>query len=330
MKTFTQSQLQAIADALGDTDCGLTGSEIGHLLATVKIADTDPQITKRHRLYNAFASDQNNRQQRTHIIAFIRRAMKPERFAREPERFEPMRLNLNRALAFAGLAVRASGQLEAVGAAETLSQATRRAMELRADLTSRGIHPDVMHFCREELLADNYFHAVLEAVKSVADKIRQRTGLTDDGAILVDRAFGGEAPMLVINALRSENEKSEQRGFSNLVKGTFSMFRNTTAHAPKIHWQMSTEDAEDLFSMVSLMHRPHRRGGHATKGLKREPVVLTETRFFALLPFNTDFCENFGVIIERMSHGQPGCSGTRCKRPRNLHRSPPLQRAIAS
>lgn len=255
MKTFTQSQLQAIADALGDTDLGLTGSELGHLLATVKIADTDPQMTKRHRLYNAFAHDQNNRKQRTHIIAFIRKAMKPERFARDPERFEPMRQNLNRALASAGLAVKASGELAAVDAAETLSQATRRALELRADLTSRGVHPDVLRFCREELLADNYFHAVLEAVKSVADKIRQRTGLTDDGAELVDRAFSGDAPMLAINELKNESEKGEQRGFSNLIKGTFSMFRNTTAHAPRIHWQMTKEDAEDLFSMVSLMHR---------------------------------------------------------------------------
>ncbi len=30
----------------------------------------------------------------------------------------------------------------------------------------------MLRFCREELLADNYFHAVLEAVKSVADKMR--------------------------------------------------------------------------------------------------------------------------------------------------------------
>ncbi|MER8608129.1 TIGR02391 family protein [Mesorhizobium sp. M1233] len=202
MKAFTQSQLQAIADALGDTADGLTGSEIGHLLATVKIIDTDPQMTKRHRLYNAFANDQNKRGARTHVIAFIRKAMKPERFARESERFEPMRLNLNRALAFAGLAVAASGELGAVDAAQTLSEATRRARELRAELTTCGVHPDVLMFCREELLSDNYFHAVLEAVKSVADKIRQRTGLTDDGASLVDRAFGGDVPMLVINTLR--------------------------------------------------------------------------------------------------------------------------------
>ncbi|MDX8443811.1 TIGR02391 family protein [Mesorhizobium sp. VK25A] len=59
-----------------------------------------------------------------------------------------------------------------------------------------------------------------------------------------------DMPMLAINTLVTDSERSE-----HLVKGTFSMFRNTTAHSAKIHWQMSKEDAEDLFSMVSLMHR---------------------------------------------------------------------------
>ena len=171
MSCFTQAQLQAIAEALGDTSDGLTGSEIAHLLATCSITDVDPTMTKRHRLYNAFAQDQNQRKERTHILGFIRHAMKPERFARFPERFEPMRTHLNKALAFAGLAVDATGTIAVVEQARTLSEAQRRARELRADLTTRGVHPDVLRFCREELLADNYFHAVMEAVKSVADKI---------------------------------------------------------------------------------------------------------------------------------------------------------------
>ncbi|WP_373563413.1 TIGR02391 family protein [Pigmentiphaga litoralis] len=66
-------------------------------------------------------------------------------------------------------------------------------------LQGRNVHPDVLRFCRAELLADNYFHAVQEAVKSVADKMRTRTGLTDDGAALVDRVLGGEPPLLSIN-----------------------------------------------------------------------------------------------------------------------------------
>ena len=246
---------RAIADALGDTSDGLTGSEIAHLLAVCEIADTDPELTKRHRLYNAFVNDQNIRQHRRQILGFIRHAMKPERFARELGRFEPMRAMLNRALAFAGLGVDETGELGTVEQAKTLPDAERRAQELRADLTVRGVHPDVLRFCRSELLADNYFHAVLEAVKSVANKLRDRTGLTDDGSALIDRALSGSPPMLAINSLNSESERSEQRGFANLVRGTFGMFRNTTAHEARIHWTIAKNGAEDLLSLVSLIHR---------------------------------------------------------------------------
>lgn len=255
MATFTPSQLEAIADALGDTTDGLTGGEIGHLLASARIKDTHPLLTKRHRIYNAFAHEQNTRKDYRHILAFIRKAMKPERFVRDPERFEPMRSHLNRALSFAGLAVDAAGELLRSEQATTLTEAARRAQDLRADLLGRGVHPDVLRFCKQELLADNYFHAVLEAAKSVADKVRIRTGLTEDGAGLFERAFGGMPPMLAINSLTSESERSEQKGFLNLVKGTYGMFRNTTAHDARIHWDVSKADAEDLLSLVSLIHR---------------------------------------------------------------------------
>jgi uncharacterized protein (TIGR02391 family) len=253
--TFTQAQLTAIADALGHTEEGLIGNEIAYLLATCNIKDTHPDLTKRYRVFNALANDQTTRGDRTGILAFIRHSMKPERFVRTPARFEPLRARLNQALLFAGLVVLESGELEKTEAVRTLSGANQRAQELRADLTSRGVHADVLKFCREELLADDYFHAVLEAVKSVADKLRVRTGLTDDGATLVERALTGSPPVLAINALKTESEQNEQRGFANLVRGAFGMFRNTTAHAPRIHWPMTKTDAEDLLSLVSLIHR---------------------------------------------------------------------------
>jgi uncharacterized protein (TIGR02391 family) len=253
--TFSQSQLEAIADALGDTSEGLTGSEISHLLNICKMSDPNPAITKRHRLFNAFVESQNKRQDRVAILGFIRHAMKPERYARCPERFEPLRLNLNRALAFASIAVGEDGKLSSSEKASTLSQAERRAQELRADLVRRGVHPDVLEFCKAELLADNYFHAVLEATKSIASKLRTRMGLMDDGGILIDHSLSGDKPVLAINPLKTESERSEQRGFANLLKGTFGMFRNPTAHEARIIWNMDQTDAEDLLSLVSLIHR---------------------------------------------------------------------------
>src|ERR1035441_1855035 len=156
-RIFAQSELEAIAAALADTSEGLTGTEIGHILASLKMADPTPTTTKWKRLHNAFVERQNHSQNRRAIVQFIREAMKPERYAKQPERLEPMRANLNRALAFSGIAVSATGDLSAVTRAETLAEAARHADELRADLTRRGVHADVLRFCRAELVADRVF-----------------------------------------------------------------------------------------------------------------------------------------------------------------------------
>ena len=227
----------------------------GHLLPTAKIDDVDPDLCKWQRLYNAFATSHNRLGHRRNILAFVRFAMKPERYTHEPERFETLRAKVNAALSFAGLAVMASGELVPTESVTTLAEAARRAQELRADLAARHTHPDVLACCRAELVADNYFHAVLEAAKSIAVKLRARTGLLSDGAALVDAALSGDSPALRISRFATESERSEQRGFATLVKGVFGMFRNPTAHEAKVLWQMDKADAEDLLSMASLIHR---------------------------------------------------------------------------
>ena len=101
MTFFTQDQLEAIAGALGETTVGLKGTEIGFLIASARMIDPGPG-TKRDRIFNAFVESQNSRKDRKHILAFIRKAMRPARYIREPNRFEPMRAALNQALSFAG------------------------------------------------------------------------------------------------------------------------------------------------------------------------------------------------------------------------------------
>ena len=162
---------------------------------------------------------------------------------------------MNEALAFAGLVVAQSGELQSTDRVSTIGEAELRAQQLRSGLELRGVHPDVLAFCKAELLQDNYFHAVLEATKSVFEKVRRLSGQTADGATLIDRAFGGDAPILAINDLLTESERSEQKGFANLLKGLSGMFRNPTAHAPRVTWRMKEEDARDLLSTVSLVHR---------------------------------------------------------------------------
>jgi len=252
---FEQAHLDAIARALADD--GLTGTEIGHLLRVCNMGEQDAGagITKWKRLQVAFASRQNAAQNSRAIQEFIRQAMAPANHLLTPGRHEAMRFRLNQALLLAGLQCTEEGKLEGVEAATTLSQAESRARTMRAGLERRNVHTEVLRFCSAEWLADDYFHAVQEAVNSVMDRLRKRTGLTTDGSELVAFVLGGEAPVLAINPRRTKSEKDEQKGFVNLLIGVYGMFRNTTSHEARIHWPMTQQDAEDIMSMVSLLHR---------------------------------------------------------------------------
>ena len=113
-------------------------------------------------------------------------------------------------------------------------------------------------FCRAELLEaipPNYFHAVLEASKSVAQKIRNKTGMAEDGAQLVDRALSLNKPLLAINSLQTESEKAEHTGLANILKGMFGTFRNPVSHSPRVLWKVEKQDALDLLCLVSYLHR---------------------------------------------------------------------------
>jgi uncharacterized protein (TIGR02391 family) len=255
MAVFNEGQLQAIAQALGETANGLTNSEIDELLQLCRVQDEYGSGTKWRRIYLNLWNQQSRDGHRKTILGFIRKAMRPERYLRNPERFATIRTDLNKALSFAGLFLDEAGQLHSVDKVDTLPEAERRARELRHDLEARGVHLDVLAFCRAELVADDYFHAAQEATKSIFDKLRTLTGLVDDGGALVDATLSGQSPMLAINRLTTESEWSEQRGFANLLRGVYGMFRNPTAHEARVKWMMSREDAEDLLSLASLAHR---------------------------------------------------------------------------
>lgn len=257
IKSFDLSVLESIAKILGDTSDGFTGSQISIYLRECSIDDPDPHMTKWKRLSVALSNKQTQDQCANNIIAFIQHVMNPARHYNNHDWFTNTRYELNKVLSFEGLFLGEDGRVTLSKKTKTISEATARASRLKEKLISRNVHPDVLKFCREELLVDNYFHSVFEATKSVAEKIRNKTGLTSDGSNLVDEAlaFRSDIPYLALNSLQTESEKSEQRGFINLLKGLFGTFRNTTAHAPKVTWPIQELDALDILSMVSLIHR---------------------------------------------------------------------------
>jgi len=252
---FAQQYLEQIAHVLGDTDTGLTGSEIGHALASCQIEDVDSSNTKWKRLYNAFVTFQNEHQVGNHVIVFIQHVMNPASYTDFPDVFAARRDRLNKVLAFSGMELCNTGKLRFVSKAENLDDALQRAARLKTILEQRKVHSKVLEHCRAEILQDNYFHAVLEAMKSITVRIRALSGLDGDGAELVDATFGGRSPKLTINAFDTKSLRGEQRGFVSLLKGLYGMVRNPVAHEARIEWEMSEQDAVDILTTISLVHR---------------------------------------------------------------------------
>lgn len=248
--------VRAVADVLGATDTGLTGSEIGDLLRTVKAHDEFSSMAKRHRLYNALATKQNSTQSANSTVAFMREAMAPVRYRNEPGLFTRRQQDLNEVLVHIGLRINDHGQVCRGSRASTLSEAAERAGSIRTELRRRGTHREVLSFCTDELLAKDNFHALLEATKSITDRIRESTGLRTDGSALIDAAFGlSGGPLLAINTLADESDKSEQKGFANLLRGLVGLYRNPTAHSPRVSREVAEDELLEALTTISMVHR---------------------------------------------------------------------------
>jgi len=253
-ETFSASTIEMVCRALADA---VTGSQIPNLIAPLRVppGNDDVRGTKWKRLFNASMAAQNRQGDGLPLVRLVSEVMRPVRFA-TPVEFKSHRAAVNERLLLSGLKVREDGKVGRVKAATTLAEAQRRADDLRAELERRNVHDDVLRFCSSELLEHNYFHAVLEASKSVAEKLRDRTGEDGDGASLVDAVCSmGSGPVLAFNDLATDWEISEQKGLATLLKGLFGTFRNPAAHAPKVLWATSKAEALDMMTLASMLHR---------------------------------------------------------------------------
>jgi len=248
---FDLNTLEQIARVLGDA---ATGSQLTSIFKQCGIRDVVGEgVTKWRRVVQSLDARQRQDKCGNNVAAFIQAVMQPVRYA-DSSTFDSVRTSLNTKLAFVGLQLGEDGRLSQVQPALTISEAERRAKTLRSRLQGRGIHPEVLKYCKAELLQDNYFHAVFEATKGVAQYIRDKAGLSADGAQLVDEAFSVKKPVLAFNTLQTETERSEHTGFSNLLKGFFGAVRNPHAHTPKIMWE-GEDDAADYLTLASLLMR---------------------------------------------------------------------------
>ncbi len=249
--SFNEGSVESLAKLLAE--CG-SGSDISRVLANRDIHDGSGESTKWRRLYWIFLDVQQQDRCANRILDFIQSFLTPARFVGRNDEFEAHRSELNTVFALAGLEYGADGKFRNRPAAATLTEAERRVKTIQAKFQGRHIHPEVLKYCRAELMQADYFHAVFEATKGLAQRIREKSGVDGDGVALVDRVFSASQPVLAFNALATETERSEHKGFASLLKGCFAAVRNPLAHEPRIHWE-GEDNAADYLSLISLLHR---------------------------------------------------------------------------
>lgn len=282
-KQIEQQHLKALCDILADSSQGLTESEIRLKLGQCSIVAVDKGnrsngygyqlgLNKRDWLYNCFASEINQKRSFEAIYRFIENALDPVNFTQDEKRGKYKFLfdGVNKVLLLIGLEIQENGKIREVVKAETLDEVDRRVKSLEQKLSDRNIHPEVKKYCIRDYMQKDYFDAVFEAAKGVAQRVRDITGLVTDGGKLFQTAFSQNDPYLYFNLLKTESEKSEFTGLKELLEAIFHLVRNPAAHTPKINWKVEEEKALDVLTLISLAHKyldeckpvPYKVGGN--------------------------------------------------------------------
>lgn len=268
MKYLDEQQLKAICDVLAETSLGYTKTELTRLLQQSKITVvSDGKVSngytyqlglnKRDWLYNCLATEINNSHSFTRIYTFLEKALNPVAFTDEKSRgkYSYFLEGVNKVLLLAGLEITKEGKLIEVVQAKTLDEVDRRVNSLQRQLYNRAIHSEVQKYCIKDYLQKDYYDAVFEATKGLAERVRQITGLTSDGGTLFQTAFAKNDPYLFFNSMQTDSEKSEFIGLKELMEAIFHLVRNPAAHTPKINWKVDEARALDVLTLISFAHK---------------------------------------------------------------------------
>lgn len=265
---LNEQQLKAICDVLGDTNQGLTKTELTELLQQSHITLMDDGRknngytftmgpSKRVWLYKCMVEEINTRHSFARVYSFIEKALNPVRYTSELNRdkYNFLFEEANKALLLAGLSISKEGRLNEVAQAKTLDEVDRRVNNLRRQLRNRAIHHEVEKYCIKDYLRKDYYDAVFEASKGLAERVREITGLTYDGSALFQKAFAKSDPYIFFNGLKTDSEINEFVGLKELLESIFHLVRNPAAHTPKVNWKMDETKVLDVLTLISFAHK---------------------------------------------------------------------------
>lgn len=88
IKNIDLGSLESICKILGDTNNGISGTEISKYLAETNIKDPQLNSTKWKRLYDALSIKQSEDRSSNNVLAFIKYVLRPSRHIHRKEWFK--------------------------------------------------------------------------------------------------------------------------------------------------------------------------------------------------------------------------------------------------
>ncbi|MDE8053861.1 TIGR02391 family protein [Erysipelothrix rhusiopathiae] len=253
MMLMNKNSIEEISKIIGEH---LTGTEITKLLEAAEFPTSDylENWTKWRRLDKLFNQYLGNYHSQNHVIKVIELFLDPRKFINRDDVHKDILEKMNLLLAFDGIKVLDSGKFQETEIVTTLSEANINASSFKSKLTELKVHPKIMVYCTPDILNEDYTSIILESTKGLYEEIRTKTGLTKDGARLIDECFCIRDPYIVFNNLETENEINEHRGYMELLKAITSLFRNPRAHTPKIYSVDNETDCIQILNLISFAY----------------------------------------------------------------------------
>ena len=253
MSSLNSQDIELICQTLCNE---ITGSQITTMLTTFGLPIGDVTYTKWRRLSAILINACTYRRSLRPVFDSIEYVCVPSKYIDTPESWKMLKKNINKTLIFKGFELDDSGKVQKTEEVKTFKDAQVRLQSLEERLKNIDVHPLVSKYCTEELLEENYFHAILEASKGIFHRIREMTGSTLDSGRLIEECFKKSNPAIIIseNKLQSDEELSAYQGLKHLLLAIAQLYRNTNAHSLKIYNPNDLNDAITALTLMSLAH----------------------------------------------------------------------------
>jgi len=252
-KKFSGPVLDNLAKAVGSEN--ITGTQISRCFKELRLADTSKESTKWKRLASVFKKYQKKCETSAKTFAVIENLMNPVNFLDKTEAYHNQLSEINKVLRMQGYEINTSGKINRADKITSIDEVSDRYDSMLQKLKQRGVHSEVLKYCTKELLAENYFHGILEAAKSLSNRTRELSGVEKDGSDLFNSVFSVKNPVLQINDLSTESLKNQQNGFKEMLHGITHYVRNVNAHEPRIKWIVEEQEAISILETISFLHR---------------------------------------------------------------------------